>query len=285
MRNKDKSFLLQIGDIARICGISVQTLRYYEKIGFLKPVLIDSQNNYRYYDKEQVTVITNTRLLQTIGFTLNEIKQFLEKKSINEITDLYYKKYIDIENEMKGLAAKKEQISCYIDFFNSMKFSINSFNKSEIGEIRIKELPETYVVFIKDEIMYDYPSLMFMYNRLLKIIFENQLLVDKNLRTIFLNNYLNIYHKKADIELQLPLLNQFDAVNKNIKQIPDNSYISCLHKGKYPSSVETYYKLKNYADKHNIIYDDKVIHTLFVPIASVQNPQDTVFEVSLKILK
>lgn len=47
----DSEDLLSIGQVSEICRISVKTLRYYDKIGLLKPVYIDSASRYRYYSK------------------------------------------------------------------------------------------------------------------------------------------------------------------------------------------------------------------------------------------
>ena len=42
--------LLTIGSFAMLCGFSVPQLRHYDEVGILKPVGVDPQTNYRYYD-------------------------------------------------------------------------------------------------------------------------------------------------------------------------------------------------------------------------------------------
>ena len=41
--------LYSIGEAAEILGISVQTLRYYDKIKLLEPAYINPNTGYRYY--------------------------------------------------------------------------------------------------------------------------------------------------------------------------------------------------------------------------------------------
>ena len=41
--------MLTIGQMSKVCGVSVKTLRHYDKIGLLKPQRIDEINGYRYY--------------------------------------------------------------------------------------------------------------------------------------------------------------------------------------------------------------------------------------------
>ena len=39
-----------IGQFSKINRISVKRLRYYDKVGLLKPKKVDEFNGYRYYD-------------------------------------------------------------------------------------------------------------------------------------------------------------------------------------------------------------------------------------------
>ena len=39
--------MLTIGQMSKVCGVSVKTLRHYDKIGLLKPQRIDEINGYR----------------------------------------------------------------------------------------------------------------------------------------------------------------------------------------------------------------------------------------------
>ncbi len=42
-----------IGEISKLTNVPIQTLRYYDKMGLLKPSYINKQNNYRYYSLNQ----------------------------------------------------------------------------------------------------------------------------------------------------------------------------------------------------------------------------------------
>ena len=46
--NKDSRQLYSIGQVSKLCNISQKTLRYYDKIGLIKPDKVDDSNNYRY---------------------------------------------------------------------------------------------------------------------------------------------------------------------------------------------------------------------------------------------
>src|SRR5919106_3896273 len=62
---------MKIGEIAQQAGVTVDTVRFYERVGVL-PTPARTESGYRDYVPETVERIRLTRELQAIGFTLNE---------------------------------------------------------------------------------------------------------------------------------------------------------------------------------------------------------------------
>jgi MerR family mercuric resistance operon transcriptional regulator/MerR family copper efflux transcriptional regulator len=62
---------VKIGEIAGEAGVTVDTVRFYERVGVL-PTPARTESGYRDYVPETVERIRLTRELQAIGFTLNE---------------------------------------------------------------------------------------------------------------------------------------------------------------------------------------------------------------------
>ena len=67
---------LQIGDLAREADVPVSTIRYYERIGLLRPKA-RSEARYRLYDDTSVDEVRFIRRAQALGFTLPEIAGLL----------------------------------------------------------------------------------------------------------------------------------------------------------------------------------------------------------------
>ena len=65
-----------IGRLATSAGVSVQTVRYYEKRKLLSPCG-RQPSGYRIYDNEALTRLRFIRNAQTLGFTLREIAELL----------------------------------------------------------------------------------------------------------------------------------------------------------------------------------------------------------------
>jgi DNA-binding transcriptional MerR regulator len=60
---------MRIGEVARQAGVTVDTVRFYERVGVL-PSPARTESGYRDFDPASVERIRLTRELQAIGFTL-----------------------------------------------------------------------------------------------------------------------------------------------------------------------------------------------------------------------
>jgi DNA-binding transcriptional MerR regulator len=67
---------MRIGELAKQAGVNVQTLRYYERRGLVRPPS-RSASGFRQYDDDAVRGIRFIRRAQDLGFTLVEIRDLL----------------------------------------------------------------------------------------------------------------------------------------------------------------------------------------------------------------
>lgn len=65
-----------ISQIAKLSGISVRTLQYYDEIGLLKPSSL-SESGYRLYDEEALGKLQQILTLKELDFSLKEIQHLL----------------------------------------------------------------------------------------------------------------------------------------------------------------------------------------------------------------
>jgi len=67
---------MTIGALAKAAGVGVETVRFYERKGIITQP--PKTAGFRYYSEEDTKRIRLVKKLQEIGFTLDEIKAFLE---------------------------------------------------------------------------------------------------------------------------------------------------------------------------------------------------------------
>jgi DNA-binding transcriptional MerR regulator len=77
MRDLATDRQLRIGDLARITGLSIKTLRYYERRGLLKPPP-RTQGGYRLYGSEEVARLRFIQRAKLLGLKLEEIRELVE---------------------------------------------------------------------------------------------------------------------------------------------------------------------------------------------------------------
>lgn len=71
--------LYSIGDFSKVTGISVDTLRFYDKISLLKPEYIDPNTNYRYYSYPQLVKLDIIKVCRSMGLSLEHTAELFAK--------------------------------------------------------------------------------------------------------------------------------------------------------------------------------------------------------------
>ncbi|MFC6346572.1 MerR family transcriptional regulator [Vagococcus carniphilus] len=77
--------LIKIGDVSKLYDISIDTLRYYDKIDLLKPALV-TDTGYRYYSPRQLDTIDFIQTGKSIGIPLKQLADIVSKKTIYQLS-------------------------------------------------------------------------------------------------------------------------------------------------------------------------------------------------------
>jgi MerR family copper efflux transcriptional regulator len=67
---------VHIGQAAKLAGVSVDTIRFYQRLGLIKGAT-RSAGGYRLFNGGQISDLKFVRHAQELGFSLNEIKDLL----------------------------------------------------------------------------------------------------------------------------------------------------------------------------------------------------------------
>lgn len=79
--------------LAKLSGISIRTLRFYDAIGLLKPAYY-GDNNYRYYEEEQIMLLQQILFYRELNFSLNDIQRIISSDDFNKIDALISHKQV-----------------------------------------------------------------------------------------------------------------------------------------------------------------------------------------------
>ncbi len=64
----------RIGEFARLGGVSIKTLRFYDRIGLLEPAAVDPRTHYRLYKPRQLQELATILALKDLGASLHDIR-------------------------------------------------------------------------------------------------------------------------------------------------------------------------------------------------------------------
>ncbi len=108
---------LSIGKVSKLKNVSIKSLRYYDRIGILKPAFVNEQTNYRYYTQEQLYLLDAITLCIKLGIPLKDLNGYVENSSINLQKLLYdgkilaEEKIMEIHNCLEALQDTLQQLS------------------------------------------------------------------------------------------------------------------------------------------------------------------------------
>jgi MerR family transcriptional regulator, Zn(II)-responsive regulator of zntA len=103
------------GELARLAGVSTDTLRHYERKGVL-PVARRLSNGYRKYPPDSLDRVRLIRRALAVGFTLDELARFLMARDhgeapCHEVRALAAKKLAEVESRLDELLALRDELS------------------------------------------------------------------------------------------------------------------------------------------------------------------------------
>lgn len=102
--------MFKIGEFSKLTQVTVRMLRYYDKMGLLKPAQIDPWTGYRMYSADQIPILNKIIYLRDSGFQVAEIMQILKTEDSSEMPRQLDKKYLEIKKRIQEEQEKLKKI-------------------------------------------------------------------------------------------------------------------------------------------------------------------------------
>ncbi|MGL4345064.1 MAG: MerR family transcriptional regulator [Cellulosilyticaceae bacterium] len=128
-----------VNQVAKLAGVSVRTLHYYDEIDLLKPTEL-TESGYRLYNHSDFLKLEQILFFKEIGFPLKEIKSILEHPDYNQ------KEALTKQREI--LTLQKERTEKLIRIINrrlegAMEMNFEAFDMKTIEQAKQKYQQET----------------------------------------------------------------------------------------------------------------------------------------------
>ena len=143
------------GELAKITGVSVRTIQYYDQQNLLHPA--STLNGRRIYDDGAITVLKTIALLKVLGFRLADIREILSQENPGEfIQDRLDKQLQEFKTEIDAAKESVETIKAlqpYLSHLNDLPIT----SIGEMGDImqNKKDLRNTRTVLFVSGIAMD----------------------------------------------------------------------------------------------------------------------------------
>ncbi len=120
-----------VHEVSALAGVSIRTLRYYDKIGLLRPAEY-SRTGYRLYSDDDLARLQQILLFRELEFSLKDIKRIVDATDFDQTRAL--------EQQIALLELKRERLGKLIGLAQDIKrkkvntMSFEAFDTSKIDE-------------------------------------------------------------------------------------------------------------------------------------------------------
>lgn len=237
-----------IGDISRICNISKKALRYYDEIGII-PSKRNEHNNYRYYTKESLLAIPVVKYYKQMGFTLDEMRFFIEGSDqdvYKKIQDSFLQKIADLKKEQEETHKKYISVKYWYDLVFEAEMVINN----NIHEVSIKYVELTDMLYLEQIFDADIKS------AIINIEFTNYVesLENEIIGPVVLNfrsHSDRVHNKEQTIRVMQKTLKPCRP--EQTAKMGGCMMASCYHIGPHETIHETYEKMHTWMRRHGYV--------------------------------
>jgi|GEM_PF-815809 len=106
--------VVHIGEAAKLVGISVDRIRFYQKLGLINSAG-RSAGGYRLFDGEQIRDLTFVRHAQELGFSLTEVKELLALRQkhhvCSQVQCMLNHKLESVREKINGLSRLEAELA------------------------------------------------------------------------------------------------------------------------------------------------------------------------------
>lgn len=107
--------MFTIGKLAKLTNSSVETIRYYQRIGLLR--IPEALGNYRYYSNQDIETLSFIQKGKDAGLQLSEIQDLLQLQMSDrdQVRYVIEQRLEKIDLRIKELKSLKKRLSTWVD--------------------------------------------------------------------------------------------------------------------------------------------------------------------------
>ena len=263
-----------IGEMAKLNFISPHTLRYYDKIGLLKPGYVNPETGYRYYSYRDFLLLDAIQYMQQFDMSLDEIKEQFEQRTVAKTLDLYEHQLDQICEHISALRNIEKRIRHNID---NLKDSRDRVFRTRIQVVSHKR---RYAIMLDDPVRDD-DEYEVAIRKLGHKLYQNHFQ--------FMGDYMGIKRLEDlcageyDLTLQIGNMCTERPPHQKVRAFPAGDYLQICHIGPTDQISQTYKKMLTFIETEHLQVSREVLEIYAVDYIDTKDLSELVTVIELKL--
>lgn len=276
MPEKNTEWTFTTGEFAKLCGVSKQTLLYYDRVGIFKPERV-RENGYRLYTYQQFETFNVIVTLREMGTPIQEIKAYLDRRSPEEFVQLFKRQKAELEETLYNLKRIHRMMETKIE-------ETQHAQQIDCKKVILEKQPECLLVLSKPMETWEEREYLPILTEHLNRCSREKLSCDYSIGTMvkwdtFLGDDYNnctycFYTQVLEKTSSLPLHHRSKGI-----------YAVAYHKGDYDSTAEAYKRLGAFIRREGLSigpysYEDSLLDEM-----TNKDSSEYLTKISIKIME
>lgn len=266
--------ILSITELAKLRNVSTETLRHYDRIGLLKPHTIDEKTRERYYSIYQYEQLGTIKELKQLGFSLKQIKEYLDDRNIQTTQTLLAKSLNIVQTKIAEYKNIESSLQAKLAFLERLKeLHLNS-------QVTIKDISQDRYYLMSNDKITDTIKLSYAALKL-----ETKINNLEPYSPIFASNrYIGLYPDiQAINEAPYLGLQVEDPELPEVKKIPKGSYATLMYQGDFFENRPAVAKLLEHCKTHKIALTGEILQVQWSDLTFVNDSAQLIYELQIRL--
>ncbi len=254
----DKIYL-STGELAKMLGVSKQTVIYYDTIGLISPAK-RGEKEYRFYTLEQADELDSILTFRNLGVPIKTLKEYLSKRNARNCIEMLRQQKHKVDIEIQKLDKIRKKIEARTRLLEQV-IEVKDLNKVEIKEHGHENFMIEECKTADDKAYMESFITLCNHSKALQIDFENPVCTIIKKEDLLERKLKNI----SCFGIKIPEAFEAESIHKLVK--PQGMYASTYHQGSYDTMYLTYERLLASINKQGYVvcgsaYETDLLSTL-----------------------
>lgn len=272
-----------IGQAAEICDISVQTLRYYDKIGLVKPEHVDRQSGYRYYSNRNLLHVKIVKEMKFMNFSLEEIAATLTQGAAERMKAVYVSKHAELLQQQQELERARLMVEQRLKQIEDLQQLTTGFHELDVL-IELKQLPDRYVIYDRGWHSCGMEASIARFVELYRRLEMSGMQPAGYSMSVFHEDMMTLDLGNSDIEVCIPITTD-TPVSPLTRIIPGGWHVSATYCGapNDQSCRYAYSRMLEWMALHGYTASGAMVEQYLIDMTQMMNPNDFIVELQIPV--